>query len=85
MENKKEIMQSFLAHEGWDILKAHLDELIESRRTSLEEIDSDRNVIKFTANDLLRIEIDLIRKLKNDPEAIYAQENPFEVDYTPQV
>lgn len=85
MENKKEVMQSFLAHEGWDILKSHLDELIEARRDSLEEIDSERNVIKFTSNDLLRIEIDLIRKLRNDPESIYQQENPFNVDYNSQV
>lgn len=75
-QRRQQVLQDFMNHEGWDILKEELDKRIESTRKMItwESVDTavvaQYNKVEYTYYDVLRQELSLLKDIKKRPEIL---------------
>ena len=75
-------MEIFKESEGWQLISNNIQQAIDYRvdillwRHNPNVIDSDLNKIMFTKYDLLRLEINILEEIKNNPDEIIRYNSP---------
>lgn len=81
-EDTAKNMEIFKESEGWQLISNNIQQAIDYRvdillwRHNPNVIDSDLNKIMFTKYDLLRLEINILEEIKNNPDEIIRYNSP---------
>jgi len=85
VEKNKALLAWLIEDPAWILVQEGIDRLIEDRRVLLETIDTSRKEVKFDWYDMLRMDIDNLKELKNLPKKLSSASGSTQVDYWDQL